>query len=191
MHLQNLFVIMAASLATLTTASPLPPPPIDLSTPAKRSLTLESIEAYLASNNITSTTGSYDPRAPLSKRQNVPSECAFESPRGGNFYYRQMTGIQGTACFGYTSPYCGTGTWQGQDFEDIQRVVNEQVTKDGHTQSSEVGRWSSTFFLFTSAFANRETVLFVYGLLLAERRGLWIYWSRDGDFLSVYGGPTC
>ena len=73
------------------------------------------------------------------------------------------------------------------DFEDLKEVVALQATKDGQFEVSRVGRFTAGFFLFTTAFANRDTSFFDLGLMFnldSQTYTTW-YWSRDGDFMII------
>ncbi|KAM7215323.1 hypothetical protein V8F06_009280 [Rhypophila decipiens] len=195
-------LLVAGNLAVLATAVPTAAaaasddallPEINLLTAADREATKLKIEAYFAANNITVNEGFYsgdeNDSNKLAKRS-IPSECIFEVSRIPAYYYRQIVGIQGTACIGYaTNMMCSnSGFWNDPDWTDIQRSVAEQVTKDGFFKTTQVGRWTAAFLnlsKFTTAFSNRETVLFIYGLLWIEKRPQRFYWSRDGDFLQT------
>ena len=189
----TLRTLAVAVLALTATAMPLDSQDFDLSTHEKRELTKQSIEAYMAENNITMTEGVYDPSQPLHKRD-VPSGCLFDDAgqyRYQHFRQEDWPGIPGTACFGYgTYLKCGNvgdGNWGGEHWDNIQRVVQDQVTKDGMFETSRRGDWFAGHLLPTSAFSNRNTELFTYGLLKSEVKSLEYFWEKDGDKLRVTG----
>lgn len=114
----------------------------------------------------------------------TPPECSFERSFF-KFRYLQATDIEGTACLGWDPTLLCPR--QPHDFEDLKEVVRIQATKDGQFETTTVGRFTAGFFLFTTAFANRDTSLFDIGLTFHfdETTFLTWYWSRDGDFMTI------
>lgn len=147
--------------------------------------TMTQVQVEHEGQNITFNTGYHDPSDP--RRNSHPPECSFE----GNmmtFYYSQVTGIDGTACFGWSMPQCHAHSWGSPHFEDIQHVLSEQVKKDGQWESSEVGAWMSTFFLGTTAFDDRNTAWFdlAFASGITDRAWNTYFWSRNGNYASIH-----
>ncbi|KAH8912693.1 hypothetical protein BR93DRAFT_922670 [Coniochaeta sp. PMI_546] len=146
-------------------------------------LTADNFKEFVAANNITVQAGTYDSSNPISKRD-VPWQCGFGV---GSYNYYWFSFPEGhSACMGYVySPNCGSGTWTGQDFEDVQQSISGQLTKDGMFTSTTVGRFTASFNWGTTAFANRDWTYFTLGLLYtgadANIKPDIMYYSRDGD----------
>lgn len=140
------------------------------------------LDVTLVKENVTRT-------ARLTERSWVPPECSFDSPRG-DFQYLQIKGIQGTACIGWDNLYCGD-TWNDPDWTDIQDAMRKIVAMDGQSSASSAGAWHGTFFLFTTAFADRNTAIFDFFLSEMSGSSYNIYWSRNGDFANVWRDPDC
>ncbi|KAF2671969.1 hypothetical protein BT63DRAFT_452469 [Microthyrium microscopicum] len=105
---------------------------------------------------------------------NVPQECSFLGPRLTFNYQVIDLGGHGTACIGAQTGVganCpASGGWTDQDYSDIVSAVNQQVTKDGALETSEVGDWTVNWFLGNSAVPDQTSysVLFQTGLEFGE-----------------------
>ncbi|KAH8903844.1 hypothetical protein BR93DRAFT_971444 [Coniochaeta sp. PMI_546] len=143
----------------------------------------DNFQAWMSDQNITLTTGFYDPSSKLSTRDNIPPECDFANRFGWHYLQWHNLPDGGTACFGYAEPFCGSGLWPDPDWTDLQMAMNILVTKDGWLSKGEQGRWLAQFGLFTSAFHNRDTTLYVGGILLTQGVKASVhYYSRNGDY---------
>jgi hypothetical protein len=147
----------------------------------------EEMRARIGDQDVTFVRGSVHGGANLTERAAIPPECSFEGARC-NFDYVQITGIDGTACVGWDNfNSCGAGPWADPDWTDIQHAMRDIVAMDGQWGYSEAGAWRGTFKLFTTAFSDRNTGLFIMYFTLCDIRPLKIYWSRNGDFAQVIG----
>lgn len=142
--------------------------------------------------NLTLVEGTYRASDPLSTRAMTPPECDFADSRT-DYSYIQITGIKGTACIGWPNfPFCGSGSWGDPDWTDIQVAMNAICAMDGAWSTSQKGSWRGTFFLFTTAFSNRDTSLFNLALASCNRSPASFFWSRDGDYATVVrNGWSC
>lgn len=189
---------MIALLATRGTALPSSSfaveVPTDLSNPelGLTWLTEANVEEYLAANNVTINTGTVDSSSDLSKRD-IPAGCAFERAGFTYNYISFNTAGHGQACFGYVPfPNCGIDQWwQDPDWTDLQKVVQEQIAKDGLFELSRVGDWTAGFIPFTTAYSNRDWTWFTIGLLAAKIKPLTYYYSRDFDYMSITKSHGC
>lgn len=169
--------------------------PTDLSKPelGLMWLTEANVEEYLAANNVTIETGTVDGSSDLSKRDDIPDGCAFE--RSGITYAYQSfnTAGHGQACFGLVPfPNCGADdSWHDPDWTDLQKVVQQQIAKDGLLELSFVGDWSAGFIPFTTAYHNRDWTWFAIGLLVNKIRAMQYYYSRDFDYMSISKRHGC
>ena len=148
----------------------------------------EERQVIFDGHNVTVTEGSYNPADP--KRSSPPTECNF---RGGGVYsWKSFTLDKGTACIGWVNPRCKKDGFEEPHFTNIQKVLQEQVGKDGLFKSSVKGDWRASFIFPTSAFKNRDTAVFSWAMTGLVKGG-WskYFWSRDNDFAQVsYDGPT-
>lgn len=125
-----------------------------------------------------------------STETHTPFECNFDDPRT-QFAYALFTGIKGTGCLGWAAgPNCPI---QETDMEDLQKVVAQQVARDGQFENSSYGRWTAGFRLGTTAFDDRYTGYFDRALAYAPKDVVpmtW-YYSRNGNFLYVKMHQLC
>jgi len=131
----------------------------------------------------------------LTRRDDVPPECAFGGSRDAHpFYYIQMHISGHTACIGwaYGGETCGKGGWGDPDNTDVQNAVAQQTTKDGQFESSTVGSWKVSWQLGTTAVPNRDdyTIYFDLGWAYANTdpdaiQDTTYYFSLDGNFIEI------
>ncbi|KAM7186659.1 hypothetical protein V8F20_011292 [Naviculisporaceae sp. PSN 640] len=171
--------------------------PLTISPNAPHSVIIQQVHEWLSANNISTTTGivtiNSTDRHSLSKRaEDLPEGCNFAREGVTGWAYRSFTDKHGPACFGqdlYTQ--CGNGQLQDPDKTDVQTAMRKHVAKDGFFKVTHEGDWFAGWMYSTTAFAHRDTDLFVAGLMLAGRKSVEYYWSHTGDYASFITPKGC
>ncbi|KAL8914729.1 MAG: hypothetical protein Q9171_000742 [Xanthocarpia ochracea] len=124
----------------------------------------------------------------------IPLGCQFAG-RNGNAYIEHPIGDENSkSCFGWDNGgavSCGTRRYSIEEYDNIKQAVRDQVTKDGQWESSDVGEWTATFQLWTTAFEDRDTKAFddtLDSISVDDNAGvaeLTYYWQRNGNRLAV------
>ncbi|KAL8959480.1 MAG: hypothetical protein Q9183_005626 [Haloplaca sp. 2 TL-2023] len=148
--------------------------------------------AALPSLIIASPTERSNQNKQLSKRL-VPPGCGFGGRRTTYSYIDNAAGDgEGESCFGFTQPYSGKcGVYSPEESDQIKEAVRKQATKDGQLESTNVGDWTATFNLLTTAFEDRDTSGFddtFDSVNVEDNEGagnLEYYWQRKGDYITV------
>ncbi|KAI9807908.1 MAG: hypothetical protein M1825_005214 [Sarcosagium campestre] len=127
-----------------------------------------------------------------------PPECSFLR-KGYDFYYTQFKLAEGTACAGWTGfPTCKK--WNQQEQSDLLDAVRQQVTKDGLTETSKVGKWTAEFLVLTSAFSDRDISPFELKIIVENgdsgngnggAGATTYFWNRKNNGLKVSREGGC
>ena len=150
----------------------------------------DAANAWLAEQNIAVIEGFHNASAPLSARADIPPECSFSS-RESFWYYNWKLPEGQTGCYGWTDPTCGSGTWHDPDWSDLQNAMNQLVAMDGWTSRATVGKWTARFGLFTSAFSNRDTTLYVVGMIRSNVKPTRTWYSRNYEIAQNDRSSIC
>ena len=92
---------------------------------------------------------------------------------------------------GHRQNNCSTKRYSIEKYDNIKQAVRDQVTKDGQWESSDVGEWTATFQLWTTAFEDRDTKAFddtLDSISVEDNAGiaeLTYYWQMNGNSLAV------
>lgn len=115
------------------------------------------------------------------KRAGTPYPCNF-APRlsfSYTLFTTQQVAAPNVACFAWvptsSCSLSGGQSWTGATTDDFQKVVAQQVTKDGQFKGSDVGAWSAAFEVGTTAYANRASASLFQ----------WAFLSGNGAFGEV------
>ncbi len=164
--------VLAITVAAAPSASP------GAAAPPLRRPSREDALAWLAENGVTK--GFHNASATLSARDNTPSECVFNTRDSYHYYDWKLPNGQ-AACYAWTDPVCAQGWWQDPDWTDLQNSLNQLVTMDGWLSTARAGKWLASFDGFTSAFGNRDTTFYIYGMLASGVSPHTTWYGRNTD----------
>lgn len=190
------FLFVVSSVAHCAVAAPAPAMSPDISFDGS-DVPEEGIQRMLATaiagtvtlddqgNIIDHQVHSEDNSTLVERQDNIPTVCFFVPPNTQvyNYEYRHVPDItvgfpnkKGSFCVGWNKKKTGDPAQPrdtlARDF--IISSMNKQITKDGQFKSSKANNWLATFFLGTTAFADRDPRVFRLSI-----RHLW----PEGDYI--------
>lgn len=126
-------------------------------------------------------------------RRATPAACKFPVGRQNDYGYADQSDVSGhDTCVGWAlgGPVCGP--WSIEEKGHAMYAVTQQLTKDGQWESTNVGRWTASFNLLTTAFDDRNPVYFDHAFEEAQTSdvqggagAMTYYYMENGNALTL------